>query len=145
MARNTKRTVTKKRHPFEGRWRITDSSNFSAEDLDLVGPAYIAFERGGSGEMQMVAISRALLGGPGLVLFDEPSQGLAPKLVQDVMNTIGRLKGEGIAVLLVEQNVHSALAVADRVVVMDHGTVAHAGPARELREDDAMLMRLLGV
>jgi len=97
------------------------------------------------GEMQMVAISRALLGGPGLVLFDEPSQGLAPKLVQDVMNTIGRLKGEGIAVLLVEQNVHSALAVADRVVVMDHGTVAHAGPARELREDDAMRMRLLGV
>jgi branched-chain amino acid transport system ATP-binding protein len=97
------------------------------------------------GEMQMVAISRALLGGPGLVLFDEPSQGLAPKLVQDVMNTIARLKGEGIAVLLVEQNVHSALAVADRVVVMDHGTVAHAGPARELREDDAMRMRLLGV
>ena len=62
------------------------------------------------GEMQMVAIARALVGAPGLVLFDEPSQGLAPKIVQDVMKTIARLKDEGIAVLLVEQNVASALA-----------------------------------
>ena len=81
------------------------------------------------GEMQMVAISRALLGAPGLVLFDEPSQGLAPKVVQDVMKTIARLKSEGIAVLLVEQNVQSALAVADRVYVMDRGRIVHDGPA----------------
>ena len=73
------------------------------------------------GEMQMVAISRALIGAPGLVLFDEPSQGLAPKVVQDVMKTIARLKREGIAVLLVEQNVHSALQVADRAYVMNLG------------------------
>ena len=73
------------------------------------------------GEMQMVAISRALLGAPGLVLFDEPSQGLAPKVVQDVMRTILRLKSEGVAVLVVEQNVQSALAVADRAYVMNHG------------------------
>ncbi|MEO8081452.1 MAG: ABC transporter ATP-binding protein [Caldimonas sp.] len=89
------------------------------------------------GEMQMVAISRALLGSPGLVLFDEPSQGLAPKIVQDVMATITRLKREDIAVLLVEQNVQSALGVADTVVVLDRGRVVHAGPAEGLRADAA--------
>ena len=60
MARNTKRTLTKKKQPFEGRWRITDSSSWSAEDLDLVGPAYIEFERSGSGEMQLVAMEATL-------------------------------------------------------------------------------------
>src|SRR4030095_10213020 len=64
------------------------------------------------GEMQMVAISRALVGAPGLVLFDEPSQGLAPKIVDDVLATIGLLKREGVAVLLVEQNCDLALSVA---------------------------------
>jgi branched-chain amino acid transport system ATP-binding protein len=97
------------------------------------------------GEMQMVAISRALLGSPGLVLFDEPSQGLAPKVVQDVMKTITRLKAEGIAVLVVEQNVQSALAVADRVYVMNLGKVIHEGPAAELRDDLVLRQQLLGV
>ncbi|MDP1741088.1 MAG: ABC transporter ATP-binding protein [Polaromonas sp.] len=97
------------------------------------------------GEMQMVAISRALLGSPGLVLFDEPSQGLAPKVVQDVMKTITRLKTEGIAVLVVEQNVQSALQVADRVYVMDHGKIVHDGPAADLRNDAALRLHLLGV
>lgn len=97
------------------------------------------------GEMQMVAISRALLGSPGLVLFDEPSQGLAPKVVQDVMKTILRLKQEGIAVLVVEQNVQSALAVADRAYVMNNGKVIYEGPASDLRTDAALRRRLLGV
>lgn len=97
------------------------------------------------GEMQMVAISRALVGAPGLVLFDEPSQGLAPKVVQDVMKTIARLKSEGISVLVVEQNVQSALAVADRVYVMDHGCIVHEGTARALLDDGAARTRLLGV
>ncbi len=97
------------------------------------------------GEMQMVAISRALLGSPGLVLFDEPSQGLAPKVVQDVMRTIIRLKEEGIAVLVVEQNALSALQVSDRVYVMDHGRIIHEGNAQELLEDDALRTRLLGI
>ncbi|MEP6941312.1 MAG: ABC transporter ATP-binding protein [Betaproteobacteria bacterium] len=96
------------------------------------------------GEMQMVAIARALLGGPGLVLFDEPSQGLAPKIVGDVLATIERLKGEGIAVLIVEQNAELALAVADRVYVLDLGRVVHQGPAAELRDDAALRQRLLG-
>jgi len=97
------------------------------------------------GEMQMVAISRALIGAPGLVLFDEPSQGLAPKVVQDVMKTILRLKGEGISVLVVEQNVQSALQVADRAYVMNLGTIVHEGPAAQLRGDEALRKRLLGV
>jgi len=97
------------------------------------------------GEMQMVAISRALLGSPGLVLFDEPSQGLAPKVVQDVMKTISRLKAEGIAVLVVEQNVQSALQVADRAYVMNQGVIVHEGPAANLRNDAALCRQLLGV
>lgn len=97
------------------------------------------------GEMQMVAISRALVGSPGLVLFDEPSQGLAPKIVQDVMRAIGRLKSEGVAVLLVEQNPIAALAAADRVYVMDKGRIVHAGTARALRDDLPLRTRLLGV
>jgi branched-chain amino acid transport system ATP-binding protein len=91
------------------------------------------------GEMQMVAIGRALLGGPGLVLLDEPSQGLAPKLVQDVMATIARLKNEGISVLVVEQNVRSALAVCDRAYVIRHGKVVYAGSAKALLDDAKLL------
>jgi len=97
------------------------------------------------GEMQMVAISRALVGSPGLVLFDEPSQGLAPKIVQDVMRAIGRLKAEGVAVLLVEQNPLAALGAADRVYVMDKGRIVHQGAARALLEDAPLRTRLLGV
>jgi branched-chain amino acid transport system ATP-binding protein len=96
------------------------------------------------GEMQMVAIGRALMGGPGLVLLDEPSQGLAPKLVQDVMKTITRLKRENIGVLVVEQNIHSVLPVCDRVYVIHHGRVVHEGSATALLADDAARTRLLG-
>lgn len=97
------------------------------------------------GEMQMVAISRALIGAPGLVLFDEPTQGLAPKVAQDVLKTIHRLGNEGVAVLVVEQNVQSALEVADRVYVMRQGRIAHSGPAAALHADAALRHRLLGV
>ena len=97
------------------------------------------------GEMQMVAISRALLGSPGLVLFDEPSQGLAPKVVQDVMKTIERLKSEGISVLIVEQNARSALEVSDRVYVMDLGQIVHEGPADALLDDAGLRERLIGI
>jgi branched-chain amino acid transport system ATP-binding protein len=97
------------------------------------------------GEMQMVAISRALLGAPGLVLFDEPSQGLAPKVVQDVMKTIERLRREGVSVLVVEQNVQSALSVADRCYVMDQGRIVHEGAARSLADDAPLRERLLGI
>jgi branched-chain amino acid transport system ATP-binding protein len=97
------------------------------------------------GEMQMVAISRALVGSPGLVLFDEPSQGLAPKIVQDVMRVIRRLKEERVSVLLVEQNPLAALGVADRVYVMDHGRIVHSGAAAALLHDEPLRRRLLGL
>jgi branched-chain amino acid transport system ATP-binding protein len=97
------------------------------------------------GEMQMVAISRALLGSPGLILFDEPTQGLAPKVAQDVMTVVTRLKKEKISVLLVEHNAHGALAVSDRVYVMDLGRIVYAGSARELLADDAQRRKLLGI
>jgi branched-chain amino acid transport system ATP-binding protein len=84
------------------------------------------------GEMQMVAISRVLLGAPGLVLLDEPSQGLAPRVVQDVVRVIRRLREEGVGVLLVEQNVEVALEVADRAYVLDRGRVAWSGAAGQL-------------
>ena len=82
------------------------------------------------GEMQMVAIARALLGAPGLMLLDEPSQGLAPKIVDDVLGVIRRLKQEGIAAIVVEQNADIALGVADSVVVLSHGQVAWSGAGR---------------
>jgi branched-chain amino acid transport system ATP-binding protein len=96
------------------------------------------------GEMQMVAISRALLGSPGLVLFDEPTQGLAPKVAQDVMSAVQHLKAEGISVLLVEHNALSALAVSDRVYIMDLGKIIYEGSARELLEDEGLRKKLLG-
>ena len=97
------------------------------------------------GEMQMVAISRALLGAPGLVLFDEPSQGLAPKVVQDVMATVKRLKEAGVSALVVEQNASTALQVSDRAYVMDRGRIVHEGPAAALLADDDLRVSLLGV
>ncbi len=96
------------------------------------------------GEMQMVAIARALLGAPGLMLFDEPSQGLAPKIVDDVLGVIRRLKREGIAAIVVEQNADIALGVADSVVVLSHGQVAWSGQAAALKGDPALKRQLLG-
>ncbi len=78
------------------------------------------------GELQMVSISRALVGAPGVVLLDEPSQGLAPKVVQDVMRAIATLKAQGVGVLVVDQNVRTILEVADRVAVLRAGS--HRAP-----------------
>lgn len=97
------------------------------------------------GEMQMVAISRVLMGAPGLVLLDEPSQGLAPKVVQDVMRAVERLRAEGAAVVLVEQNVACALGVADRVSVMHGGRIVCECDAATMREDAALRRRWLGI
>jgi branched-chain amino acid transport system ATP-binding protein len=97
------------------------------------------------GEMQMVAISRALLASPGLVLFDEPSQGLAPRIVQDVMKTVRLLKAEGIASLIVEQNALAALEISDRVYVMDQGRIVHEGPAHDLLDNPSRRLDLIGI
>ena len=87
------------------------------------------------GELQMVSISRALAGGPGVILFDEPSQGLAPKVVQDVVRTLRSLRDKGVGALVVDQNVRIVLDVADRVYVMHAGRIVHAGEASALREN----------
>jgi branched-chain amino acid transport system ATP-binding protein len=96
------------------------------------------------GELQMVSISRALVGAPGVVLLDEPSQGLAPKVVQDVMRAIATLKAQGVGVLVVDQNVRTVLAVADRVAVMRGGRIVHRVAAAALREDAAERGKWLG-
>lgn len=97
------------------------------------------------GEMQMVAISRAMLGSPGLILFDEPTQGLAPKVVEDVMSTITHLKEQGIAVLLVEQHAELALEVSDRVYIIDRGRIVHEGEAHALLQDHDKRKALIGI
>ncbi|MGH7391896.1 MAG: ABC transporter ATP-binding protein [Candidatus Rokuibacteriota bacterium] len=118
------------------------------EVFDIFTPLQYLREREGEnlsgGEMQMVALARALLGSPGLVLFDEPTQGLAPKVVEDVKRTVRALKAEGLAALLVEQNALTALSIADRVYVMDRGTIVHQGPAAALLADETARRRLLG-
>jgi branched-chain amino acid transport system ATP-binding protein len=96
------------------------------------------------GELQMVSISRALVGAPGVVLLDEPSQGLAPKVVQDVMRAIATLKAQGVGVLIVDQNVRTVLEVADRVAVMRGGRIVHRVDAASLRADAAERGRWLG-
>jgi branched-chain amino acid transport system ATP-binding protein len=116
--------------------------------LEVFSPLrYLMKREAGSlsgGEAQMVAIARALVGGPGLVLLDEPTQGLAPAVAQTVMRTILKMKADGVAALVVEQNALSALAASDRVYVLDLGRVVHEGPAAELLEDPALRTRLLG-
>ncbi|MDP9399321.1 MAG: ABC transporter ATP-binding protein [Actinomycetota bacterium] len=97
------------------------------------------------GEQQMLAIGRALLGNPRLLLLDEPSDGLAPAIVDQVGDVLRTLTGEGIAVLLVEQDLHLAFAVATRVVVMAKGRVVHESSVAAFRADGARARELLGV
>jgi branched-chain amino acid transport system ATP-binding protein len=97
------------------------------------------------GEQQMLAIARALLTGPELLLLDEPSQGLAPLVVDAVMNTVRALKSERVSMLLVEQNAEMALQLADRVYVIDHGTVVFEGTPERLRADTQVTATYLGV
>lgn len=97
------------------------------------------------GERQMLAVGRALMLDPKLVLMDEPSEGLAPVMVQHLEGVIAGLRKEGLGVLLVEQNLYSALAVADRVFVLETGRIVHQGAATEVEADAASLRRYLGV
>jgi branched-chain amino acid transport system ATP-binding protein len=90
------------------------------------------------GEQQMLAIARALMSGPRLLLMDEPSLGLAPQMVERVFDLIAALRAEGLTILLVEQNVPMSLDIADRAVVLANGRVALAGPARDLAASDAL-------
>ena len=97
------------------------------------------------GEQQMLAIGRALLLGPRVLLLDEPSDGLAPAIVSQVMGIVRELAQEGITVLLVEQDLRAAFSVADRVVVMEKGRIVHDSTTDEFRSDADRARRLLGV
>ncbi len=105
-------------------------------------------QRGGflsGGEQQMLTIARTLMGNPLLLLLDEPSEGLAPLVVDTLRDKIGELKAQGLTILLAEQGVDFALALADRVYVLEKGTVRFSGAAAELRADHARLDRLLAL
>jgi branched-chain amino acid transport system ATP-binding protein len=97
------------------------------------------------GEQQMLAIGRALMSRPRLLLLDEPSLGLAPLMVERIFETIAELKRQGRTILLVEQNVHQALDVADRAYVMETGQITLEGPAAVLRHDAKVEQSYLGV
>jgi branched-chain amino acid transport system ATP-binding protein len=97
------------------------------------------------GEQQMLAIGRALMGNPRVLLMDEPSEGLAPIIVAEVGRTIARLKAEGQSILLVEQNMKLALELADEVVILNTGRVAYTGTAAEARASESVIAQQLGV
>jgi branched-chain amino acid transport system ATP-binding protein len=96
------------------------------------------------GEQEMLAIARALLINPKLLLLDEPSQGLAPLLVREVFKVVASMRQQGISILLVEQNARFGLEVADRVYVLNDGEVIHSGPAHELAKDETRVRALAG-
>ncbi|MBM3573075.1 MAG: ATP-binding cassette domain-containing protein, partial [Alphaproteobacteria bacterium] len=97
------------------------------------------------GEQQMLAIGRCLMGQPELILFDEPSLGLAPGLALDVLDTIRDLNREGHTIVLVEQNVAQSLALAHRAYVLENGAITMAGPAAALLDDDRVRKAYLGI
>jgi branched-chain amino acid transport system ATP-binding protein len=93
----------------------------------------------------MLAIGRALMGNPRVLLMDEPSEGLAPRIVAEVGQTIARLKQEGLSIVLVEQNIKLAFDLADSVVVLNTGRIVFAGGVDALRTDEAALTQHLGI
>ena len=97
------------------------------------------------GERQMLAIARALMGQPRLLMLDEPSLGLAPLIVHEIFNIITQLRKDGVSILLVEQNAHAALAVADHGYVLETGELVLQGPAADLAVDPRVVETYLGV
>lgn len=122
------------------------------EDLDRIYNWFPALRErqnrlGGAlsgGEQQMLALGRALMGRPKLLLLDEPSLGLAPLVTAEIFKIIGRLKDRGVTILLVEQNARAALVAADRAYVLETGRVVVSGPAEELRRDESVRKAFLG-
>ena len=97
------------------------------------------------GEQQMLAIGRALMARPRVLLLDEPSMGLAPMVISQIFKIISEINSTGTTVLLVEQNAQQALSRSDRAYILETGTVTHSGPARELLADDSIRAAYLGV
>jgi branched-chain amino acid transport system ATP-binding protein len=97
------------------------------------------------GEQQMLTIARTLMGNPALVLLDEPGEGRAPVIVEQMASAILSLKRDGLTVLLCEQNLHFATLVSDRAVIIEKGAIRYAGTMAELKSDDAMRTQCLSV
>ena len=125
-----KRAATLK-HVYSLFPRLEERRNQTAETLS-------------GGEQQMVAIGRALMQDPQVIMFDEPSLGLAPLMVQEVFNVIQELHRQGLTIFLVEQNVHQTLKVADYCYVMENGSIVGQGTGKELEADQAIREAYLG-
>ncbi len=97
------------------------------------------------GQKQMLAVSRAIVEPRDLLIIDEPSKGLAPAIIQNMIDALRQLKASGVTILLVEQNIHFARQLGDTVAVMDDGRVVHAGSMQALAEDEALQQSLLGL
>jgi branched-chain amino acid transport system ATP-binding protein len=97
------------------------------------------------GEQQMLTIARTLMGNPSCVLLDEPSEGLAPIIVEEMANSIRALKGEGVSVILCEQNLHFALGVADRAYIIEKGQIRFGGSMAELAANESLREQYLSV
>jgi branched-chain amino acid transport system ATP-binding protein len=97
------------------------------------------------GQKQMLAVSRAIVEPRDLLIIDEPSKGLAPAIIQNMIDAFQQLKASGVTILLVEQNIHFAQQLGDSVAVMDNGRVVHAGRMQALAEDTALQQSLLGL
>jgi branched-chain amino acid transport system ATP-binding protein len=130
--------------------RAGGSRRWTLERIFELFPSLRARERNlgfqlSGGEQQMLSIARALMLNPSLLLLDEPSEGLAPMIVQEIITVLKNLKREGLAVLLIEQNLHTALAVADRHYVMNKGEICFNGTSAELEGNDFVLRNYLSV
>ena len=126
----------------DGRW--------SLEGVYAVFPRLRERERNranklSGGEQQMLAIGRALMSNPDLLLMDEPTEGLAPLIVREVGRVMGELRGQGLSILLVEQNLPLALAVANRIHILSRGQIVHSSTPAELMASEAVKSRYLGV
>src|SRR5918998_460963 len=144
-------TLTVRENLLLGTSGLSDRSTFRADLARVTELFPILGERIGQragtlsgGEQQMLAIARALMARPSLLLMDEPSLGLAPLVVNRIFDVIKRLKAEGVTILLVEQNARKALAIADRAYVLETGTIQLSGPAAELARDAAVESAYLG-
>ena len=130
--------------------RGTAGGRWTLERILELFPSLRARERNlgfqlSGGEQQMLSIARALMLNPSLLLLDEPSEGLAPLIVQDIVEVLKNLKREGLAILLVEQNLRTALAVADRHHVMNKGEICFSGSSGELEGNEFVLRNYLSV
>jgi len=126
----------------DGGWTIERVFDLFPKLRELVG------RQGGflsGGEQQMLTIARTLMGNPELLLLDEPSEGLAPLVVEHLKEQIGRLKREGLTILLAEQNVRFSLELADRVYVLEKGHIRFEGTAGEFRDNDAIRQQYLAL